>query len=93
MLSLGVSKVGGGLPRRIDILVVPAGSHAATLLYMTGSAYFNRSLRLYDLLSLSFTFSNLLSQEVKEEWILSMQPRCSKVESVSGGVKSELTKY
>jgi len=43
---MGVSQLPGGLHRRIDIILVPRNSLPGTLIYFTGSDYFNRSLRL-----------------------------------------------
>jgi len=44
---MGVSKLPGGIHRRIDIIVTPHSNYAATLLYFTGSEHFNRRLRLF----------------------------------------------
>jgi len=43
---MGVSKLPGGIHRRIDIIVTPTSNYAGTLLYFTGSEHFNRRLRL-----------------------------------------------
>ena len=44
---LGVSRLSTDLPhRRLDILIVPAREIGAALLYFTGNALFNRSMRL-----------------------------------------------
>ncbi|BEJ01255.1 hypothetical protein CcaverHIS631_0511120 [Cutaneotrichosporon cavernicola] len=44
---MGVGRVPGGKYRRIDILTIPFENWGAALIYFTGNAVFNRSLRLY----------------------------------------------
>ena len=42
----GVSRLPGGLHRRLDLLCVPWKERGAALIYFTGNDIFNRSLRL-----------------------------------------------
>ncbi|CAG9334431.1 unnamed protein product [Blepharisma stoltei] len=43
----GIAKLENGLHRRIDIKIYPRKTYAWALLYFTGSAMFNRSMRLF----------------------------------------------
>ncbi|KAJ8908925.1 hypothetical protein NDN08_005625 [Rhodosorus marinus] len=42
---MGVCQLPGKLHRRLDIIIVPTDELACSLIYFTGSAYFNRSMR------------------------------------------------